>query len=230
MTKYLVPLVLAAVTSASANIELFWSSTGINDPALRYSTAATNFLPAFVPPTPVIQVAPGTYDLFLWGRFNEDADLPSYTQIYGLDLKWGAMSGVTIGPNVAYRHYFPEYSRRWDGSHGILLDGVMAAVTARGIMFILPPDTNNDLYYPATHEFLIGAVQATFLQPWPTLTIELDATPPGLGIAMRHIGDGDIPDPAVLPATLPVFPEPGGEMLLTLLAAFGMRARRGPGL
>lgn len=219
-------VVLAVVVPTMAEINLFWSTTGMSD-ALKYSTAMTNFLPGLVPATPTgptINGLPGTYDLFLWGTFVEAPDLPTYTQIYGLDLKW-ENTGATVGSNAAYRQQKTGSGayKRWDGSNGILLDGVMAAVTANGVQFILPPDTNNDLYYPATHQFLLGAAQVTFGAYGQTASIALDATPPGLGIAMRYIGDGDIPDPAVNAATVTLIPEPAS---LALLALAGLLRRR----
>lgn len=218
-------VVLAVVVPTMANIELFWSDTGLTNSALQYSTAMTNFLPIVAAPAAVTEkTVAGTYDLYLWGRFNEGADVPSYTQIYGLDLKW-ENSGGTVADNAAYRQQKLGSGayKRWDGSNGILLDGVMAAVTASGVQFILPPDTNNDLYNPATHEFLLGAAKITLTNMGDSATIALDATPPGLGIAMRYIGAGDIPDPAVLPATVTLVPEPAS---LALLALAGLLRRR----
>ncbi len=208
--------VSAAIDPADFHIQLFWSTTGKSG-ALQYSTAMTNFLP-FDAPTPVADLAPGSHDLFLWGRFVDDDDSYSYTQIYGLDL---AKSG-TFGSNVAYRQNKTGSGayKRWDGSAGIALDGVMAAVTARGIEYILPPDTNNDLYLPASKEFLIGAANVTGADG-DVAVVSLDVAE-GLGIAMRWIGGEDIEDPEVYSATVTFTPEPAS----ILLALVGLALRR----
>ncbi len=154
--------VLALVGTATAGIQLFWSTTGMSG-ANMYSTAETNFLPGYALPTPVTgDLAPGTYDLTLWGRITDTDYFTTYpdgTQIYGLDLALAGTAGV--GPNVAYRHKKTGAGPhdRWDGSLGILLPGVMAAVTSDGIQLV--PWDNNDLYEFTTIEFLIGGAQVT---------------------------------------------------------------------
>lgn len=221
MKKALTLVVLAMVVPAMAEIQLFWSWSGINDPSLQYSTALTNFLPAFVPWTgPVTEVDTPDVDLFLWGRFIETPTMPSYTQIYGLDLKFeGAGEFVQ---SVAYRHNKTGSGayKRWDGANPILLNGVMAAVTARGIEFLYQPDTNNDLsikYDASTgySDFLIGAAKLHFNALGDVATVSLD-TADGLGIAMREIQGPDIPDPPVLAASVTYIPEPASMLLLGL--------------
>lgn len=214
---------LVLVGAANAEIQLFWSWTGM-DAANMYNQNLTNFLPGFVPPTPVPAVLEGpdptiTVDLFLWGRFIETPTMPSYTQIYGLDLK---NTGAPMLQSAAYRQNKTGSGayKRWDGSAGINLDGVMAAVTARGVEFLYLPDTNNDLSikYPEASgigDFLIGAAKYTLA--WGDhATFELDTALDGLGIAMRLIGDVDIPDPPVLAADVVYVPEPASVLLLGL--------------
>jgi len=215
-------VVLAVVGTASADlaIQLFWSTTGKTG-ALQYSTALTNFLP-IASATPVSSLPAGTYDLFLWGRFVDTDGAEAYTQIYGLDL---AKSGTaTYGTNVAYRHNKTGAGsyKRWDGSLGILLDGVMAAVTARGIEYLPASDVgNNDIYFKDTLEFLIGAANVTGAAG-QNATVSLH-NPPGLGIAMRWIGGEDIPDPPVYNAFVTFTPEPAS--ILLALAGLALRRR-----
>ncbi len=217
----LVLAVCAVVGVAEGRIELFWSTTGLSDTSLLYSTALTNFLP-IVSSTPVTELPAGAWDMYLWGRFVEEPDLPTYTQIYGIDLEIQTSGSVNYGSNVAYRQNktgFGAY-KRWDGTIGRPLDGVVAAVTARGIEFILPPDTNSDLYFPDSHEFLFGAIHATS-SGFGTLTVALD-TADGLGIAVRIIGGETIEDPLVTPAVVTFVPEPAAA----LLALAGLAVRR----
>jgi hypothetical protein len=226
MKKVLVLVaVLALVGAASAEIQLFWSTTGLSNGALQYSTALTNFLP-IVAPTPVTTVdasgGPTTVDLYLWGRF---VDMGDYNQIYGLDLLFGG--DATVGSNVAYRHLNPPPPPnwlRWDGAAGIPLDGVMAAVTAAGIQNYTAGDpANGDLYLAGTREFLLGSAQITGVAG-NTKVMSLDLSPDtGLGIAVREYAGGpDIPDPTVIPATLTFVPEPAS----ILLALAGLLIRR----
>lgn len=218
--------VLAVVVPSMAGITLFWSTTGISNPALQYSTAQTNFSPAFVNATQApATLDPGTYDLFLWGQFG--ADIPAYAQIYGLDL--ANTSTATVGDNVAYRHLRPSPPpamawHRWDGSQGIALDGVMAAVTSQGIQFYQPGDTLGDLYNPADGTFLIGAAHVTGAAG-QILQYSIDNGPGGLGIAVRPgPGEPDItPDPVVTPATVTFIPEPASMLLLALGALLRRR-------
>ncbi len=210
-------LACAVVATADARIELFWSTTGLVNNGLRYSTDLTSFLP-IVSATPVSELPFGTHDLYLWGRFIEDANMPAYTQVYGLDLRIQVSGAAGYAENVAYRHALLTSGpyRRWDGSLGIMLDGVMAAVTGRGVEFILPPDTNHDLYFPDSHEFLLGALHATSPADG-TITVALDSDD-GLGIAMRYIGGDDIPDPLVTPAVIAFVPEPAALLVLGALS------------
>ena len=217
----LVVAVCALVGAAEGRIELFWSTTGLSNTSLLYSTALTNFLP-IVSATPVSNLPAGAWDMYLWGRFVEEPDLPTYTQIYGIDLRIETSGGVSYTDNVAYRQYktgFGAY-KRWDGTLGRPLDGVLAAVTARGIEFILPPDVNSDLYFPESHEFLLGAIHTTSAG-LGALTVSLDVDD-GLGIAVRIIGGETIPDPLVTPAIVTFLPEPS----TALLALAGLALRR----
>jgi hypothetical protein len=112
----------------------------------------------------------------------------------------------------------------WDGSNGISLDGVMAALTARGIEYLIPPDTNNDLYYPATQEALLGAARVTGMVG-QTVVMELDSN--GFGIAVRR--DPQPPewvDPEVTPAIVTFVPEPASGMCAVLVIV-AVRWRRG---
>ncbi len=208
--------ILSGVAAAGAyEIQLFWSTTGISDPNLMYSTALTNFQPAYQPPTPVSEMVGGTYDLFLWGTF-------PFVYIRGLDLKWGPGNTAPHAQNVAYRHKWGNTSpaKRWDGSAGILLDGVMAAVTASGISW--PPYR---LMEPQG-SFLIGAARITGAAGQHAI-ISLDGPTRGLGIANPRY---EQVTPDVLPADLvfvagPVtgLPEPSAVVLL--IAALLLRRR-----
>jgi len=217
--------VLALVGAASAEIQLYWSTTGLGNSALKFSTALTNFLPIVAPtPLPASIDDPTTptlsIDLYLWGRFIETPEMPAYSTIYGLDLK---NTGAPMGSNAAYRQNKSGSGayKRWDGSAGIPLDGVMAAVTARGVEFVYLPDTNNDLsikYASDYGDFLIGA--AHYDLAWGQhARFELDGAVDGLGIAMRYFGGSepvDIVDPPVLPADFVYTPEPASLLLLGL--------------
>ncbi len=201
--------ILAIPPTATAEIRLFWSTTGITNSAYVYSTALTNFRPYFTTPTPIPnnELSPGAYDLFLWGKFIEEPNMPSYSQVYGLDLKFEGTATHTA--NVAYRQNKTGSGayKRWDGSLGLALDDVMRAITARGIEFILPPDTNNDLYFPATQEFLVGAARVTGAAG-DTKVVSLhspEENPPGLGIAVRWGGLDR--EPQVFPAVVSFTPE-----------------------
>jgi hypothetical protein len=220
----LIVTLLTALT-ASAEIRLFWSTTGITNSAFVYSTALTNFLPYFTAPTPIPnnELPAGSYDLFLWGKFIEEPNMPQFSELYGLDLKFEGTA--TQAANVAYRQNKTGSGayKRWNNTVGIPLDGVMYAVTTFGIQFLLPPYGNSDLYFPATQEFLVGAARVTGA-PDDTKTVSLHQpwdTPPGLGIAMRLV-DG-IPDPLVIPAVVTFTPEP--VPLVVFLAALRRRPR-----
>jgi hypothetical protein len=187
---------LACVPLASADIQLFWSTTGISSPAMYYYTAETNFAPWFVPythPAPLsspLLLVPGTYDLFLWGQFA--AGSQDYDQIYGLQLQ--LTGSATFAENVAYRQ-----RGRWGSGPGIPLNhGVMAAVTSRGLVNTPPSDPSSDpLFIPADRTFLIGAAHVT-LAPNTSLEASLD---PAHNIAILD-PDGNTysPDPPVWPA------------------------------
>ncbi len=214
MNRFLVLVVVCGLLGAAqAEIELCWSTTGLGNGALMYSGAQTNFLP-IVPPTYVHQLAPGTHDLYLWGTFIETPTMPHDTQLYGLDLKF--MGTATQSTNVAYRHNKTGAGPylRWNTVAPVALDSVLAAVTARGVEFIVPANTNSDLYYPVTHEFLLGAARITG-GPGDTTWMELE-TLSGAGIAMREIGGNDIVDPPVTwcGGMLTFTPEPGGLLLV----------------
>ena len=216
-------LVLVAILSlvgaaSGAELTLFWSSTGISDPNLMYSTALTNFQQAYLPPTPITFLLPGTYDMFLWGAF--PPDWQNY-QIYGLDLKWGPDNTAWHYPDVAYRHKWGNQAsqKRWDGSTGIHLDGVMAAVMASGITW----DTATPAYHLMQPNgwFLIGAARISG-QDDQVATVALDFPAPGLGIAVRDSQGNEVPDPTVIPAYLYFTPEPASA----LLALVGLLTRR----
>lgn len=196
-------VLLALAAPAQADTILFWSTTGIDNSSYIYNTAETNFLPYFVPPTPVQELPAGTYDLFFWGRFTEEYCLPPPCSLYGMDLIFGG--NATVLQSVAYRHRKTGSGSydRWDGSLGIALDGVMAAVTSRGIEYLVPPDDNNDLYYPETQEFLVGAAQISGLAG-QTKTIGRDS----LGLVFRCSYDPCQGDPwglDVIPAVVTFF-------------------------
>jgi hypothetical protein len=195
--------VLGLVGAAGAlEINLFWSTTGINDPSLVYYTGLTNFQPAFVPPTPIIQEPPGTYDLFLWGQF--PPDWAGY-QIYGLDLVF--QGNATHDVSVAYRQRFGNF-RRWDGSVGIPLDGVMATVGAGGIFY----DPNIPNLMLPNGQALIGAAHVTGAYS-QTITMALGA----LGIACRDPNGNEV-DPIVTPATVTFVPEPATVLFVLAVA------------
>lgn len=201
---------------APGEIILFWSTSGITNTNFRYSTALTNFLPHFVPPTPVTELTAGTYDLFLWGLFIETPTMPAGSHIYGLNLKFEGDAAVV--QSVAYRQNKTGAGayRRWDGSVGLVLDDSVAAITARGIEFLLPPDFNNDLYYPATQQFLFGAARVTgAVGQQKTVALEIESL--SGGIAMRW-GMIDLPDPPVFSAVVTFVPEPAAGAALVLTA------------
>jgi hypothetical protein len=214
-TKLIVLLgLLAPPALADGGVQLFWSTTGLASTTLLYSTALTNFLP-IVPATPVSTLDPGTYDLYAWGRFVEGSDLPPGGHIIGMDLRW--QGDATHAQNVAYRQRVGAV-KRWDGSVGIPLDGVMAAVTAAGIYFILPPNTNSDLYFPETREFLLGAARITGAAG-QTIGLALDTDlADGLGpFGWYVLPNGESTDPPLWPANLTFTPEPTALILLSAL-------------
>ncbi len=213
-------VVAAPACADEGAVQLFWSTTGLADTALSYSTALTNFLP-IVSATPVQELDPGTYDLYLWGKFVEGTYWHSLCHIYGLDLQWEG--NATHAQNAAYRHNKTGANpyRRWDGNLGILLDGVMAAVTARGVEYLVPPLDNEDLYFPESQEFLLGAARITGAAG-QTKIVSLD-TADGLGIAVECVTCGGVPDPTVYPAVLTFTPEP--VMAVVLLATALLRPR-----
>ncbi len=219
----LVVAVCLVATAGAVDFTLFWSLTGISDPNLRYSSALTNFQPAYQPPTPVTVVMPGTVDVFLWGTFPTGWE--NY-QIYGLDLKWGAGNTAEHAENVAYRHKWgnQSYAKRWDGSASIPLDGVMAAVTASGIIW----DTVTPAYrlMEPDGRFLIGAARVTG-DPGELAVVALD--PPtdglGLGFAARDPNGNPImpPLPNFIPAQLLFYPEPASVLLLISVVLLARR-------
>ena len=139
--------------------------------------------------------------MFLWGQF--PADWPDY-QIYGLEFEF--QGNATHDVSVAYRQRWGT-GRRWDGSAGIALDGVMAAVTAYGIQ--------NNLSVPnlilRNGGFLLGAAHVT-----GTLNQTITMALGGLGINCRDAnGNEVVPDPTVTPATFYFgFPEPASVLLV----------------
>ncbi len=163
MKRVALGLVLAVGGAASADIELFWSTTGKSGP-LMYSMATTNFLP-IDSATPVSLLFPGTYDVFLWGRFVGNSNPPPGWRIADLDLAFGG--DATTGVSAAYLHNKTGSGsyRRWDSAGGgLALDDPMTnGGVSDGIEFLQPPNSNNDLYFPATQEFLVGAVEVTGL-------------------------------------------------------------------
>lgn len=210
--RTLLPLAIALGLVGSAqseNINFFWSTTGLANSALLYSTALTNFLP-IMSSTPVTELPAGTHDLYLWGWFEASYWFPEYTQVYGIDLEFAGTA--SHAENVAYRQYKTGSGayKRWDGSVGIPLNGVMRAITARGIEFIFPPDTNNDLYFPSTQQFLLGAARVTG-EPGQVLSMALGP----LGIAARIFNGGGEPlPPTIAFAPVTFTPEPGTLLLL----------------
>jgi hypothetical protein len=203
---FLLVTILGFVGTASASqINLFWSTTGISDPNLMYSTALTDFQPVFVPPTPTTGGPAGAYDLFLWGQFPADW---AGAQILGLDLEF--QGDATHDVSVAYRQAWGTHQTRWDGSAGIALDGVMAAVAAGGGII----DTPGNLVQ-ADGAFLIGVARAVGTDG-QVLTMDC------LGIACRDPnGNGVVP--TVTPATFWFdIPEPA-SVLLVLAGALSRR-------
>ena len=203
--------ILALSVTAHGEIRLFWSTTGLANTSLRYSTALTNFLP-IVSATPVAELAPGTYDLYLWGQFIEGWDLHAWIWVYGVDLAFAG--DATYAENVAYRQNKTGAGayRRWDGSLGIALDGLMWATTSRGIEFNLPPVTNSYLYFPESAQFLLGAVRVTGAAGQ---NFTMTRTGPGF-----WYWDPDVFDPPAYPTFSPAVllftPEPAGGLLVLL--------------
>ncbi len=204
-----------AGNSRAEEFVLFWSTTGISETGLMYSTALTDFQPAYQSPTPVptdpngMQVLPaGTYDLFLWGTFPANWQ---GAQILGMDFGW--QGDATHTPNAAYRHKWGGGSaKRWDGSLGIPLDGVMAAITATGITWTAP----YHLMEP-DGRFLIGAAQ-------------ISGTPGQQAIIGQNGHIAVLPpqerDPTVVPAVVTFTPEPTNLLLLTTASLLIRRCRR----
>ncbi len=198
-------LVLVAVlglvgVASAAEINLFWSTTGISDSNLMYYTAMTDFQPWFVPPTPTTGGPAGAYDLFLWGQF--PADWAGY-QIYGMDLQFQGNASHDV--NLAYRQRgrYPQGPR-------IPLDSVMSNIT----------------YTPGNlvqedGAFLIGIAHAVGTAG-EVLTMALH-TAPGLGIACRDANGEEVPDPTVTPATFTFVPEPASVLLVFAVALIRRR-------
>jgi hypothetical protein len=205
-----------AVWASPGGVALFWSTTGLANSSMQYSTALTNFLP-IISATPVSELPAGTYDLYLWGRFIEGWLVEPYGRIWQLDPAFAG--DASHAENVAYRQYKTGAGayRRWDGTLGIPLDGLMGAVTARGIEFIIPPDTNNDLYFPASYEFLLGAARVTGA---PGQVQIVDVT------LIRFNPAGYDPLPENSPAVLTFTPEPAAGLLVVLGALLRRRPRR----
>ncbi len=219
----LVTVALFGAVAAPGEIILYWSTTGITNSSYRYSTARTNFLPYFVPPTPVTELPAGTYDLFLWGRFVEAGDLPVWVAIFFLDLKFEG--DAVHAQNVAYRHYKTGSGayKRWDNTTGILLDAEMFASVSRGIEFLYLPDDNNDLsifHHDSYADFLVGAARLTGLGG-QSKTMSLDGGDEGIYVGW--FGGTPIPDPWVAPATIQFTPEPHVLFALLPLAMPGRR-------
>jgi hypothetical protein len=194
------------VGAAQAEIELCWSTTGVSNPSLVFSTAQTDFLPYLQAPTYITQLPPGTYDLFCWGRFVETPTMPSDTQLYNLGLQF--MGTATHSISVAYRQNKAGSGayRRWDAPGGLALDDHLAAVTARGVEFLAPGNSNSDLYLQGSNEFLLGAVRITGVAG-DTFWMELKSLG-GAEIAMRHIGGASIADPPLIGCLLSFGPPP----------------------
>jgi hypothetical protein len=228
MRKVAILAAALAVLVGAANAEeinLFWSSTGLSGVNLTYSTALTNFQPAYQPPNPVGELVPGAmYDLFLWGRF--PAGWENY-RIYGLDLKWGPGNTAYHDINVAYRHTWgaAPSEKRWDGSSGTLLDGAMDAGSASGIIW----DTNGGAYHlmQPDGQFLIGAarIYGDLLQH---AVVSLDSPPSGLGISVRDSFGNEVPAPTVIPADVLFYPEPTSILMLAVGLLVRHRRRSAP--
>jgi hypothetical protein len=195
--KLIVAVALAGTACADVwEIQLFWSTTGINDPNWVYNAAETNFLPYFVPPTPVYSLPAGTYDLFLWGQVTDPNDLffhhPEGARIYGINLGFGGDATYDVSVAYCHRKLPPGAYRRW-GQCCLPLNAPLGALS-HGITFV--PYPINDLYRYQFVDFLVGAARITG-DAGEYKTMSLD----GIGIGMRDLGSGeDIPDPPVLPA------------------------------
>ncbi len=242
----LVLTLLVGVSAASADIQLFFSvgsntagvpGVDIIGPSLRYATTLTNFLQTGAggtasgynhqAPTPApAQLLPGSYDLYLWGKFVNQQPLD---QIYGLQLRITGNAPYDNSRSVIYRHNRTGTGayRRWDGALPVLVhDGVMAAVIARGILNSTPADplVNDLVVRPHVADgtvFLLGVVRVENAELNQTLSVELN---PRLGIAIRNADGVTIPDPPVLPATVTFIPEPA-SLLLLALAGLAIRRR-----
>mgnify|MGYP000206359685 CR=1 FL=1 len=222
----LVVALLVGVSAASADINLFFSSTGMSD-ALKYSTALTNFVPGFAAPTPIgATLDEGSYDLFLWGQFVGQND---YDQIYGLQLQIEGSAAYDANKSVIYRQNkgAPNAYKRWDGALPVYVhNGVMAAVTAQGIFnwTATDPQPNDLVVRPSGSEgtkFLLGVVRVEGATAGQNLTVSLN---PQLGIAVRNSDGVTIPDPTVNSATVSFIPEPASLLLLGL-AGLAIRRR-----
>lgn len=196
-TSKLAALAVVAISASvvvDAEIILFWSTTGISNLGMVYNTALTNFKPYMFPPTRAAELEAGTYDLFLWLEYVVDPNLPLWTQLYGLNMRFEG--DATHAQNIAFRHRADVGAcQHWQNSTGIPLDGIMYVITIRGIEFVPPPETSCNLYYPTTQEALIGAARITGT-PGQTKVMAIE------DIALRLIGGEDLPDPLVVPAVV----------------------------
>jgi hypothetical protein len=179
-------LLLTAVPSTFAYIDLFLSRDGVQNYAL--DTAARDYLPYFPyldpsyprpAPIPFGTQLSGAASLeapfFLWGRFVNE---PAGSMLYGMwPAVWTAEhSNVVLGLNTVYRHQkrnglIPERWVRWDATQPISVNQPFGAATTNGIINTVNPfdlvcreDPNNG----GAIDFLIGA-------------FDLDGPVPGTG-------------------------------------------------
>lgn len=179
--------VLAFATIATAGVDLYVAvgdgTHGIAD-AAKTINAPHNFIdigPAQPPigeflgvapfNSSIIDLLPGTYDIYVYGRFSGE-DIATYGSINGMQLHAYGTGGMTITNSLYYLHAktsgkpAQQYTR-WDGTDPVdfhsdpVAGGIVAAVTVDGIQrqAVGYPSVVYDIYDAMTEQFLVGMMQ-----------------------------------------------------------------------
>jgi hypothetical protein len=208
MKKAIVVLcALALVATATAKIELFLKDGGVS--SYIFDQGNRNYLPYFDHGAGavvdmgqcLVQTTPLDRTFFVWGRFDNE---PIGAKIMGIRLNvWvgdgcegGGPGNLTITQSAAYRHakangVTAARWTRWDGALALTINGVMAAVTNKGIV----NDSSNAYDLVADYgdedgeaEFLLGAIRVQSSAA-PVGTIHLGLLVGGPGFYMNDQGD-----------------------------------------